>query len=171
MKKVVKMSHSQREDKTHHRMLSLFFTLGRDAAQRRMPIQQLIRCRGQLLLPGASNSAWFSGNKYIALYDLPKMPLCLHDMRWNGVLKGIKEFRSGRYQEGGKGGHTQHICFISDANAVMVQANPDQSSWHWMHGFSERKRDREIKFLFLWKKPTFRCHLYLIDSYILAFRE
>ena len=43
------------------------------------------------------------------------------------VLKGNKEFRS---EEGGREGgtYTQHIYFISDANAVTVQDNPGQPS-------------------------------------------
>lgn len=54
------------------------------------------------------------------------MPLGLHAIKWNSVLKGNKELRS---EEGRGYTHTQHICFISDANAVMVQDNPGQSSW------------------------------------------
>ena len=67
------------------------------------------------------------------------MPLCLHAIKWNSVLKGNKEFRS---EEGGREGgtYTQHIYFISDANTVTVQDNPGQPSWFWMYGVSDRER-------------------------------
>lgn len=64
------------------------------------------------------------------------MLLGLHAIKWNSVLKGNKELRS---EEGRGYTHTQHICFISDANAVMVQDNPGQSSWFWMYGVSDRE--------------------------------
>lgn len=36
------------------------------------------------------------------------MLLCLYDMKWNGVVEGIKEFGSGEYYKGGKGELTYH---------------------------------------------------------------